>query len=291
VQNGGSLLTLVWDVADLTAMLLEAGNADLLQAFLPASFQRITAMSTLENAILLHQDRLPPDVLGEVLRLVKPYSETWLTGVSVWPFDSGSAKAIDGIVRELLVELSPTGAVRATENIEYDAFAALVKLLVERHPRECEHYLRACVREHDDYDLRFNAAQTLFETFEIQPVDQLNLARCLDSDGLVELYGEDVTEFVQTELIDNGPNYAFYSSVDELSSSTSISEVYIDDLRLAPNPSEGISFEGHLVLALDLSYDGEPLGHYSADGEFAGYFDANGMYLEEADVDTDSFYK
>lgn len=290
ISNGGDIRTLVWDSSELTAMLLEPSNQDLLKQFLPQSYQRVRGLTSLEGAVFSFRDQLPEDVLTEVMKLVRPYSERSLKGNLVWPYDSESAAAIDQIVKYVLVKPDLDEAVRATQNIEYDAFVTLVGQLHKQHPEECFFYLSAIVCQHLEQDVKFNAAQFLFDNYEISPLDRMRFATQLDSDALAEIYSSEIAGFVEEELLLNTPDYSLYCSIDELSSATQIDGILITTLEFDSVQDKRVEFSGKMVVYVTLEFEGDKFGSRNLPGSFSGYFDEHGIYIEEALVDTRSVH-
>jgi len=290
-SSGGDIHTLVWDSSELTAMLLEPSNHDLLMQFLPQSYQRAKRLTSLEGAVLAFRDQLPDRVLAEVMQLVRPYSASPLKGSVVWPYDPASASAIDQIVANLLIKQDIAEAVSATEEIEYDAFMALVTALHDHDPDRCYTYLSAIVCQHSEPDVRFNALQFLFDNYEISRSERITLAAHLDTDALRELYDGEIASFVEEELFASTPNYELYQSLDRLSSKTVVEDIYVSDLTVEAEGEGKINFLGRINVHVICQYDGEQMGSYSFPGVFSGYFDESGIYLESASVDTRSFYQ
>lgn len=288
--NGGDIHTLVWDSSELTAMLLEPSNHDLVKQFLPNSYQRVKGLTSLEEAVLAFREQIPDTVLAEIMRLVRPYSATPLKGSIVWPYDSRSASVIDQIVRNLLVEQDVNAAVVVTENIEYDAFMAFITALQEHLPNDCYQYLLAVVCQHSEPDIRFNAAQFLFDYYEVEFSDNIRIATHLDDDALKELYESEISSFVQQEIVNNTPDYALYQSIDELSNATQIENIYVSDITFEPDEDIQVNFSGDMTISLSLVFEREIMTRHSFPGEFSGYFNQHGMYLESATIDTRSYY-
>lgn len=286
ISQGGEIRTLVWDSSELTAMLLEPSNQDLLKQFLPKSYQKVRGLTSLEGAVLSFRDQLPEDVLTEVMKLVRPYSGPSLKGTLVWPYDSESAAEIDQIVKYVLVNQDLNEAVQSTQNIEYDAFVKLVEQMHKQHPEECYAYLSAIVLQHPEQDVKFNAAQFLFDNYEISPPDRMRFATQLDSGALAEIYSSEVAGFVEDELLLNTPNYSLYSAIDELSSATQIDGILITTLELDSTRDSQIKFSGKMVVQVTLVFEGDKSGSHDLPGSFSGYFDEHGIYLEETFVDT-----
>ena len=243
-------------------------------------------LTSLEGAILAFRDRLPDEILVEVMHLVRPYSEFPLKGSLIWPYDNISAKTIDQIVGCVLIHSDFDEAVSATEEIEYDAFVALLTHLYEHYPEECFAYLSTIVRQHHEMDVRFNAAQFLFDNYEVSPSDYIRFVTRLDPDGLSALYSSEIAAFVEEELYCNTPEYAICQSLDILSSATRIGYIQILDLKFSPVGEEKrIDFGGHMYIKADLFFEGEKMGSEGIHGSFSGFFDAHGMHLEEAAAD------
>jgi len=287
-SNGGNIYTLVWDSSELTTMLLEPANQDLFMQFFPQSYQKVKGLTSPEGAILAFRDQLPNEILAEIMHLLVPYSEISLKGSIIWPYDSVSATVIDQIIKYVFITPNLDEAVLVTEQIEYDAFMALVTQLHESYPEECYAYLSAIVRQHHEPDIRFNAAQFLFENYEISSYDRIFFATHLDPDGLAELYSSDVIYYAEEELRNNTPNYDIYKQIDILSSATQIDSVEAGDLDFNALDEERIEFTGRMYIYVTLFFDNEKMGREFISGSFSGYFDANGMYLEEAFIDTKS---
>jgi hypothetical protein len=284
-SNGGNIHTLVWDSSELTTMLLEPANQDLLMQFFPKSYQNVKSLTSLEGSILAFRDQLPDEILAEIMHLVRPYSEFSLKGSIIWPYDSASATVIDQIIKYVIITPNPDEAVSVTEQIEYDAFMALVTQLHESYPEECFVYLSAIVCQHHEPDIRFNATQFLFENYEVSPYDYILFATHLEPDGLAELFSSEVMLFVEEELRNNTPDYDIYKQIDILSSVTQIDSVEAGDLDFNAFDEERIEFTGHMYIQIELFFDGEKMGTEHLSGSFSGYLDANGMYLEEAFAD------
>ena len=68
ISNNGSIHTQVWNYTDLTEMLMQPSNEDLLKAFLPKSFHRFKALDSMESALQTFSDRIPARVLQQVLK-------------------------------------------------------------------------------------------------------------------------------------------------------------------------------------------------------------------------------
>jgi hypothetical protein len=284
-RNGGDIHTLVWDASDLTSILLEPSNHDLIKQFFPKSYERVKGLTTLEGAILAFREQIPSDVLNSVLKLLKPYSSMMLKGSNIWPYDTASANVIDRIVSFLLVEENPQKAAEITEDIEYDAFLALIKVLKEEYSVECLDYLKQIVFNHSDSDVRFNAAQFIFEQYEISGAEQIELAQHLDGDAIEELFGSEVSIFIEEEISINSVDYNLHSKIDATSSNTIVDSIIITYIEFNCVEKGRIDFRGEIEIGVELHCDGESMGEESYPGEFAGYIDEHGMYLKNATVD------
>lgn len=290
ISNGGDIHTLVWDLSEMIAMLLDPANQDLLKQFLPQSYQQVRGLTSLEGAVLSFRDQLPEGVLAEVMRLVRPYSSPSLKGNIVWPYNIKSALVIDQIAKHVLVEPNLDEAVRDTDNIEYDAFAAFIEQLHKQYPEECFAYLSAIVQQHPEQDVKFNAVQFLFDNYEISPSDRMLFATQLDPDALAEIYSSEVAGFIEEELLFNTPNYSLHSSIDELSSATQLGGILVSSLDFDPLQDARVVFSGKMIVQVTLVFEGEKMGSHNLPGSFTGYFDEHGIYIEEATVDVRSVY-
>lgn len=73
------------------------------------------------------------------------------------------------------------------------------------------------VRRHQESDIRFNAAQLLFDNYELDETETIDVVINLDSDALGMLYGREIAEFVGNEMYWNTSDYDVCQSLDELS--------------------------------------------------------------------------
>jgi hypothetical protein len=290
-SNGGEIHTLVWDSSELIAILLDPDNQDILKQFFPESYKRVKGLTSLEGALLAFRDQIPDEILADAMRLVSPYSESPLKGSIVWPYDFESAETIDRIVRCLIIDEDPVRATEVTENIEFDAFIALAEILHSHYPEECYSYLVSIATNHPEADVRFNAAQFLFDNYEIIPRVRMEIAAHLDSESLGELYSSEIVNFVEEQLFSNTPEYDLYDSLDQMSSATQIDYIQILDLLIEAEDENRIDFSGNMIVETTFMFEKEKMGEHSFYGVFSGYFNEYGMYLEEASVDTRSFFE
>ncbi len=289
-SNGGDIRTLVWDASELDSMLLDPDNHGLLQQFLPKSYERVRGPASFDGALLALRDHLPEDVLGDVMRLVEPYSGPTLKGESVWPFNRASARAIDQVVRHLLIDGNLDTAVSATEDVEYDAYMAFLERLQQAYPGDCRAYAAAVVRGHHDADVRLNTLQFLFENWEMDPSDTVELAAHLDSDGLALLYGAEIAYFVAHTIYESGVDYDAWQLPCEMPSHASVDNVAITHLVVA-GQGDRIEFRGRMDVVVAPNVDAEYAGTHAVQGTFAGFFNECGMCLESAIVDNSSLFR
>lgn len=289
INQGGDIHTLVWDSTELAAMLLEQTNQDLLKQFLPQSYQKVRGLTSLEGAIISFREQLPEDIFNEIMRLVSLYSGSSFKGSDIWPHNTKTAKIIDQIVRHVLVSLDLDEAVRTTQIIEYDAFIKLVERLFEDYPDECFDYLSKIVLQHSEPDMKVNAAQFLFDNYDISPQEQMRFAVMLDSSGLAEIYSSEVSNFVQDELLRNAVHYSMYSSIDQLSSATRLDGIFVTTLEFNSDQHKQVWFSGTMIVEVTLVFEGEMVGKHSLRGLYSGYFDEFGMYVEEATITSDIY--
>lgn len=288
---GGEYHIGVWTSAELTSMLLNTSNRDLLKQFFPESFRRVEGLTSIEGALLRFQDQIPGEVLDDVMRLLRPYSDTPLKGDIVWPYDAESAAVIDAIVRHLLIEDDPIAAAdMVKEPIEYDAFLALLNQLQAGYGDECFELLDAVITRNADPGVRLNAFQFLTENTEVHPVDQIRLASHLDSEGLQIVYSSEIAGYVEETLTVEAGEFSLYDDLNELSSATTIDSIWITEVHFEPSSASSISFRGKMSVVSSLSFEREHMGNISLPGEFEGHFDAFGTYLDAASIDTSSYF-
>lgn len=289
-STGGVIHTLVWDSSELRKMLLDPSNQELVKQFLPASYRRVKGLTSIEGALIAFQDQIPNDVFEELMQLVRPYSANPLEGSMVWPYDSHSAQVIDKIVRNIFIDKDIAVAVMSLEGIEYDAFVTFLKLLQEYYPEKCREYLFSIILTHQEPDIRFNAAQYLFDNFEISAQDMIKLASNLDSNALEALYSTEIVSHVELEIINNTHNYELFESLDELSSRYMIEDVNVSRLAIDAYEEEKINFSGDMTIWVALKFDGEEISGRIFPGIFSGFIDAFGIYLISTSVDTLSYF-
>lgn len=292
-SNGGDLYTCVWDKSELTKILLRPEYQDLLQQFLPESYKRVKGLTSLEGAVLNFREDLPDAVLDEVMRLVKPYSGFQLKGSRIWPYDTRSSRAIDEIVRNLVIEGNPGQAAESTEGIEFDAFMSLLARLYAAYRVECYRYILALAEAHPDPDLRYNAVQFAIDTYHssIPGPDYFILASALeDDDSIEDLFGFTISKFIAGQLDDNPHGYDVGHDLDSISGATVIDEVVVASLN-ASKANDQINFDGTLELRVTLQAHEEDGIKDRYPGEFTGYIDATGLHLKSANADISSFYE
>lgn len=290
-SKGGEIFTDVWDYSDLVSLLINPDFEDIFIQFFPNSYKRFKGLSTLEEAIISHSDELPDDVINEVIRLIKPYGEQSLKGSILWPYNTESAACIDEIMSNLFIDKDSEKAVFSSEGIEFDAFITFLEKLHKLYPDECKSYLYAVIVKHEDPDVKFNAIQFLFDNYEINPDERINLATQLDNDALKTLYESEVIIYVSEELYENSSGYPLFSELDQISSATRIESIDFFDISFKPRVEDSdIHFMGTMRINAMLNFDSEALGVNYFPGTFRGFIDSSGIYLEDANVDLSTYY-
>ena len=244
----------------------------------------------MEGALLEFRDHLPDTVLSQVMTLIRPFSQNPLSGSTVWPYDPEMAAKLDDVVNRLLTQ-GVDEAVQVTAGLSLEGFMALAKSLQEHCQDQCSGYLYAVVKRHPSPDFRLNAFQLLTESYELSPEENIELACSLDSFGILEIFGDDLQEHIESELVGNTTAYDCYAALDLLSSRTEVDTVTVESLQFHPNPPNCVRFKGDLVFEVSLTYGREHSGGMSFTGEVSGYFDTTGMFIDEATVDTAPFYE
>jgi hypothetical protein len=289
-ENGGDIYTRVWDASELTAILLEESNHDLLRQFLPESYKRVKGLTSLGGAILAFREQLPKDVLSEVERLLRPYSGPSLKGSSIWPGNPVVAAAIDSVIKALftedskalLTEDSVSEAVRSTEGIELDAFMALTSALHDTYPEVCFSYLSQVIAEHSDTDIVYNAYQFLSDSYPLTRRDILELTPYVDDESsLIE--SDEVVAFVKTELIANIKKYKVYGQMEELFGAIEIEDVEVTNILYEIRVKGRIHFFGWVKIG---AVSGSDRIRHEVLCELDGYFDEHDIYLESVYLDT-----
>jgi hypothetical protein len=289
-KNGGSIHTVVWDSSDLTTFLLKPKNNELLKQYLPESYKRERGLNSLEGALFAFRDQIPTRIFSQMMRMAKPYSDSVLNGSSIWPYDTRSANTIDNIIDKLIFEESPKAAVDATEDIEFDAFITLVDILHSNYYDECYEYLISIIKNHPDVDLRYNAAQYVFDNYEISPKTNIVIASRLDRESIFEFFGLEIMSSVEVEILTNSSTYDLHDDIDELSSATQIDYISVEHLSIDDINEKTIHFSGNMHVEITLIFDKEAGGSYSIPGEFLGHFNKHGIFVETASVDTSPIF-
>ncbi len=298
-RNGGPIQTAVWDSHELAGYLIREEFSDLFRQYFPESFKSMR--STSEPAMVLETlgQLVPAAAFARAKEVLAPYINRLerLSGISIWPYDSGVASEVDKVVQCLVVKEDLETAARLINDgvLEFDAFFALVQRLVDTDPNTAQRMLHHLVTMEGDETIAFNAFELTKEYFEFSNLQQeLDMAIHLDGLSLEITYSAEVAVFVEQELTSNASGYAMWEPLDCLSSHTLIEEVYINTMSLNPNKQIGtIDFVGTMTVTVLLSYDvagdSSDVG-VSFPGEFNGYFDADGMHIEDASVDTGHYY-
>ena len=63
------------------------------------------------------------------------------------------------------------------------------------------------------------------------------------------------------------------------------------DLTITATADRRLDFSGHIHVSAQFHFEKEHMGGQSYPGAFRGFIDPRGMYLEEASVDTTSYYR
>lgn len=280
-STGGSIHTCVWDSSELAAILLEAGNQDLLKQFLPESYKLVKGLTSIEGALLSFTDHLPDSVLSEVIQLVKPYSGSRIKGSVIWPNDPTFAIAADAIMAALLKQDDITGAVKATDGMGLDNFTAFISALHRSYPTECFGYLSQVVKQHPNPDIRYNSYQFLADNYDLTRQDILDLAPYVDDESsLIEI--AEVVSFVKSHLLSRTEFYELYSQVDDLSGGARINEIEVININYEVRVSGRIDFFGAILVEAVKEVG---VKRISFTGTFEGYLDKQAIYLDSAALD------
>ncbi len=203
----------------------------------------------------------------------------------IWPYDPESAVIINEIVKWLIIENDNKKALESTKGIGTEAFNALIQKLMASYSEKAKEYLFIIATEHAESDFKFNAAQLLFDNFEVASSDKIKIYHNLDSSDLNILIRSDIIDCIENELGINTPNYQdLYNNLNELSSNTVVDEVIIENLSFKAMGDDRIKFSGDMELSVTLEWEHEEMGGMSFPGKFSGYFDKFGIYLESATV-------
>lgn len=292
VAKDRPILTLVWDMYHLDLLLRKPEYSDIFKSYFPKSWKQENkiplkdVLNTIESKLTVVQfERLTKDLE------LQASSQYVLHGYHLSPNDKEAASTIDQIVKSL-EKGNIEEATDKADALEADVLTKLFQELKKQQFEIASDFLRNIVRCSKQPDLALNAFQILVDNEEISAVENVELSSYLDSSELETLFGDEITSFVQDEILSNGADYDFWSSVDQLSSRSSIDWVYLTDLCFKAPTKQQIHFEGTLELAVQLEYDREAIGNpLNFPGTFEGYFDPHGTHLTNVSIDTSSFYE
>ena len=177
-------------------------------------------------------------------------------------------------------------------DIEFDAFETALRALASVKPiatqELCQHLVWA--RRNDGPSLF--AYRFFVERFEPSSEEQIALAAHLAPEDLHELYDEEVSSWINEELVSDPAKFHAWNDLDVLSSHTTLDDAYIESLDFKSGPQKDrIEFDAVLAISVSLLFDKEDAGSSSFPARCTGYIDANGMFLEEVTVDTSSHYE
>ncbi|MHA1882102.1 MAG: restriction endonuclease [Candidatus Thorarchaeota archaeon] len=292
VAKDRPILTLVWDMYLLDLLLRKSEYSDVFKSYFPKSWKQENKLP-LEDALSTIESKLTGDQFERLTNELElqPTSQYVLHGYHLAPNDKETSSTIDKIVTSLEKGDIDT----ATDNADALEADVLTKLFHELKKQQFEiasDFLRNIVRCSKQPDLALNAFQILVDNEELSSVESVELSSYMDTSELETLFGDEITGFVQDEILSNGTDYDFWNDVDQLSSRSSIDWVYLTELRLKAPTRQQIHFEGTLELAVRLEYDREAIGNpLSFPGTFKGYFDPYGIHLSNVTIDTSSFYE
>lgn len=297
IKQGGQIHTQVWDSATLTVKLLRPGNETVFESFFPKSYRRLRKANP-DDAIETLRDNLPRSVFDEILAKASPYLVAgwkW-SGSDVSPQDDKAAGVIDEVIRLLVEEEDVSAAASHSRTLSNDMLADFAQRLFEEEADFCEDFLVATIPLVNDRLKALNLYQLLVENFEVEHHERFRLATYLDDAGLRTLVSDQIQEWLQDELIHNGPAYGFWSDIDELSSGSTIEFVWLTEIEFDVKPGQSIEFAGDILFELQLNYGSTRDGLVSSielPGTFRGNFDkvSGTLILVDVSVDTSSFYE
>lgn len=278
---GGEVYTKVWDLSELSSILLEPSNQDLLKQFLPESYLRVRQLDSLETTVLQYKDQLPDEIFDEVLRLVGPYARTALKGERVWPYNKASGMHIDRIVKALLIDNDQELALNEVAQIESDVLLALATELYSGYPDECFEFLSLIIIKQVDADLAYNAYQFLADTYNLTRTDILKLAPYVDDESsLIE--SDEVKAFVPKTILEKLDEFELSKQLSLIPDFKKLNKVDIEWIVYEIQYEKRIEFFGCLLLTISLASDKNVESDLSIPGEFSGYFNEMGIFIESA---------
>jgi len=263
LNNDGKIYTKVWDSSDLSNMLLQPSNQDLLQQFFPKSYNRLHELESIDNLLLTLQNKLPSEYFSKIKTIIDSYNLNVqavekVTGEIIWPYNHQSADAIDQILYAVIDKHDMESAVEATENIEYDAFYALVSRLKLLHPDECFEYLYKLVELHYDGDIVFNAFTFLYENFDISREDVFGLSYYLEDEDRLSLFQNEIETYLINELRRNPSAYKIDSAFNNLPGDVefyNIEEISLLNLTVNKDSKKELRFVGQVSILVILKLD------------------------------------
>ena len=296
LRQTGEIETLVWDRHELEDFLLRDENADLVKRYFPKSYVALQRLSGIPQALDSLRALMPNAIYDRIANVVETYvaDETWITGELIWPYDRQSAETIDQALIELLEKGDPIEAasILCDDQIEFDAFEATLATLSKLRPAQCAELCRQIVKIGNANGSSLFAFNFYVDNYEPANEEQISLAVALPNEDLHGLYADEISAFLNEDIAADPAGYQAWSDLDALSSHTTVSEVYTDNVDLkAHSVQSRIDFRAVITIAVELEYDREQGGSLSFPGQAEGYMDAQGIHVEVVTVDTTSFYR
>ncbi len=284
--------TQVWDRVFLDGFLLSPDNHDIVKEFFSESYKRVRGLTTVEGAILSFAADMPDSILDAVRQLVRPYAETSLKGSVISPGDESAADAIDKAMEAYLLRQDISEMASATGDIPPGVIEVFVSRLADLYQSVPEDYLSALIATSADHQVKRKVFDIIHREYELSPADHIRMLSYLDQEDLAEILSVEVTLFIEQELYLSASDYGLWNDIDQLSERSSIDDVYIEEVEFAAGDEGVISFSGDMTLTVGIYFDrGEINDSRCFPGRFRAHMDEQGIFLDDASVDTRSFYE
>lgn len=289
LSNSGEIQTQIWDKHELLSLLLQPGNEDLIRQYFPKSYDKyIEKFGSIDRGLKILKERIDPSVYHKIEKLIIGTEKE-----SAEKKQIVESNEIAEILEVLRIEKNEKKAVSLAANLEIDEFSKLTLIISTLSDSPLYHFLLEFITSSNTPDLILYAFQLLNEEFELTPDEKIKLSKHLDNDALYRIYGDEIINWLITELIANTSSYSIWSEIDTLSSASFVDGAYIDDISFNASHEDRIDFSGSFSMDIglisDKSEDDESI--FNAPGEFSGYFDAYGTYFEKLEIDTSEYYK
>lgn len=295
VQNGGSLFTSVWNKGHLYDLLTKSQNLDIFRQFLPASFARYMASSSLQVLIEAFRTAMPADELAKIVAALAPYEAARLLADQL-PGDETAKARFDSAVRSFMREGVIQPLALATSSLATESMPLVFQFL-EKHMDDYMAIVFEMLKSIDDAALRPDVFKAAKGVTEDSFADWAEVASALQPQDIYSIFEDelfkDVEELlrggcepIETDLNGLGRSYDY----DVLVESVTVSVCNEEGIEI--QGSGQIRVEGSLDVSVNCYLDDEEEVSHSASlsGSFEAYYECGRLVLGSASISTDDFW-